>query len=321
MATEKKGLLSKGHKWYPILIGLLSLAVLGINLMVITKLFEGIEDTPEVLERALNIQYGEALPSALALFGTLILLHLVQCIATYREEKYLFVKHLAYIICSIVPIVILLANGVDSKSWSIATICYLAAALIGRIVTVIHKRSKWNIFLLILMIFVCFIGACTTLITMYELDEGMGYGTILSIGVLFLLVDLQAVLSIAPIAFSHIRMDILRKIIKKTYAVEILLGILLLIVAFSLVLPAFEPEINNFGDALWYCFAIVTTIGFGDLTAVTLIGRVLSVILGLYGIIVVSLITSIVVNFYGEMKKEEKEEGEKSKEAVEAEET
>ena len=68
---------------------------------------------------------------------------------------------------------------------------------------------------------------------------------------------------------------------------------------------------ENFNDALWYCFAIVTTIGFGDLTAVTDFGRILSVILGIYGIVVVALITSIIVNFYGEMKKDGDEPEEK----------
>jgi hypothetical protein len=77
---------------------------------------------------------------------------------------------------------------------------------------------------------------------------------------------------------------------------------LLLITAFSIVLPTFELNIPTFGDALWYCFAIVTTIGFGDITAVTVPGRILSVILGLYGLIVVALITSIIVNFYSETK-------------------
>ena len=57
----------------------------------------------------------------------------------------------------------------------------------------------------------------------------------------------------------------------------------------------------NIGDALWYCFAVVTTIGFGDFTAVTLTGRVLSVILGLFGIVLVAVITSIIVNFYNEI--------------------
>ena len=55
-------------------------------------------------------------------------------------------------------------------------------------------------------------------------------------------------------------------------------------------------------DAVWYCFAIVTTIGLGDFTAATLPGRAISAILGLYGIIVVALVTSIIVNFYNETK-------------------
>ncbi len=46
----------------------------------------------------------------------------------------------------------------------------------------------------------------------------------------------------------------------------------------------------------------MTTIGFGDITATTGIGRLLSVILGIYGIIVVALITSVIVNFYNEVK-------------------
>ena len=107
---------------------------------------------------------------------------------------------------------------------------------------------------------------------------------------------------IGRISFSQIKMDVLRKILKKTYALEILLGLLMLIIAFSIVLPQFEFGIPTFWDALWYCFAIVTTIGFGDFSAVTIPGRIISVILGVYGIVVVALITSIIVNFYSETK-------------------
>ena len=38
---------------------------------------------------------------------------------------------------------------------------------------------------------------------------------------------------------------------------------------------------DSFGDALWYSFAVVTTIGFGDVVATTLVGRIITVILGL----------------------------------------
>ncbi len=111
-----------------------------------------------------------------------------------------------------------------------------------------------------------------------------------------------AVLSITAIAFSRMQMGLILKIVRKTYALEILVGLILLIVSFSLVFYALEPEIKSYGDALWYCFAIVTTIGFGDFAAKDFITRTLSVVLGLYGVIVVALVTSIIVNFYNEVK-------------------
>ena len=104
--------------------------------------------------------------------------------------------------------------------------------------------------------------------------------------------------------FSGIRRTTLTQILRKTYAIEILYGLIILIIATALMLSILEPSITNIGDALWYCFAIVTTIGFGDFAATSVIGRILSVVLGIYGIIVVALITSIIVNFYNETKKE-----------------
>ena len=103
--------------------------------------------------------------------------------------------------------------------------------------------------------------------------------------------------------FSGVRKTTIMEIIKKTYSIEILYGLIVLIVATALVLTIMEDNMT-IGDALWYCFAIVTTIGFGDFAATTIVGRILSVILGIYGIIVVALITSIIVNFYNESKQD-----------------
>ena len=114
---------------------------------------------------------------------------------------------------------------------------------------------------------------------------------------------MMAAVSLASIiyeAFSKIKFATIGNIIRRTYTLEILLGLVSLIIAFSYV---FHIEENiSYGDALWYCFAIVTTIGFGDVTVASNVSRVLSVILGIYGIIVVALITSIIVNFYNETK-------------------
>ena len=123
----------------------------------------------------------------------------------------------------------------------------------------------------------------------------------------------ESLLRIVSISFSQIQLKVLQKIIRKTYAVEVLFGLLILIISFSFVLVNVEGDnIASFEDALWYCFAIVTTTGFGDITAQSRLGRVLSVIIGTYGIIVVALITSIIVNFYNEVKNDPDEEGEES---------
>ena len=105
----------------------------------------------------------------------------------------------------------------------------------------------------------------------------------------------------ATIAMSQLKFKVLFKIIVSTYSLEILFGLLTLMICFSLILPMFEENIPTFGDALWYCFAVVTTIGFGDFAATTVVGRVLTVLLGIYGIVVVAVITSIIVNFYNEV--------------------
>ena len=66
---------------------------------------------------------------------------------------------------------------------------------------------------------------------------------------------------------------------------------------------------TSYVDSLWYSFCLITTIGLGDLSVTTTFGRILSVLLGISGIVVVALFTSVIVNFYNEMnkKREEKE--------------
>jgi hypothetical protein len=167
---------------------------------------------------------------------------------------------------------------------------YEASLIFSRVLTILRDRSRRSTLINLALIAVI-------VILMWQME-------MIS---MILFIAWQSVAHVGTIAFARIDMPTLKKIIRKTYAAEILFGIVLLIVAFSLVLPHFEEGIPTFNDALWYCFAIVTTIGFGDFSAVTPIGRILSVILGLYGIIVVALITSIIVNFYGEMKSDDDE--------------
>ena len=71
---------------------------------------------------------------------------------------------------------------------------------------------------------------------------------------------------------------------------------------FYFVLAAFlirfaEPSITNILDSLWYCFSVATTVGFGDIAALTIPGRVITVILSIYSIGVVAIVTAVVTGF------------------------
>ena len=58
---------------------------------------------------------------------------------------------------------------------------------------------------------------------------------------------------------------------------------------------------HSYGDALWYCYAVVTTIGFGDVVAQSFLSRVLSVLLSVSAALVIALITGVVVNYYNQI--------------------
>lgn len=100
-----------------------------------------------------------------------------------------------------------------------------------------------------------------------------------------------------------LKLHIISNIIKKTMVYEIILSLLILIILCSVYFTVVEPAMTSYVDALWYSFSVITTIGFGDVYVTTTFGRILSVILGISGIVVVALFTSIIVNFYNEVNK------------------
>ncbi len=123
------------------------------------------------------------------------------------------------------------------------------------------------------------------------------------------IVAISALLEVLSNAFSQLRFKVLFKIMFRTYALEIILGLLSMMVASAMIISYVEDSIPSFGDGLWYTFTVVTTIGFGDYVSTTVVGRILTVILGIYGIVIVAVLTSIIVNFYNETagKKDSKE--------------
>ena len=97
----------------------------------------------------------------------------------------------------------------------------------------------------------------------------------------------------------------LGKALNRVHALDVVFGLFIVLLLASFILPQVEDSINNYGDAWWYCFALVTTIGFGDIVVTSVIARILSVIIAFYGIIIVSLLTSSIVVYISELNKKE----------------
>ena len=229
-----------------------------------------------------------------AMYAAMGAAHLFRAFRLRAQSRSAFVAHLIYGVVFLACTALVAVAGPTMDAMAVIALAFWASLMSDRVLSIIHRRSLWNILFNAVMILLILVLAVTAFMP-------------ISIVTVVMIASLSALASVMVVTFSGVKLDVLGEIIRKTYAAEIIFGLMLLIVSFSYVLEFADDAFKSFWDALWYCFAVVTTIGFGDLTPTTDIGRLLSVILGLYGIVVVALITSIIVNFYGEMKKEDAE--------------
>lgn len=97
------------------------------------------------------------------------------------------------------------------------------------------------------------------------------------------------------------RIRLLRHIMRQTGADKIWTGFVIFFLACALVIWLREPVIASYRDALWYCYAVVTTVGFGDVTVTSFTARMLSVLLSIYAVLVIAIVTGVVVNYYNHL--------------------
>lgn len=75
-----------------------------------------------------------------------------------------------------------------------------------------------------------------------------------------------------------------------------------LLVTCSLVVKWVEPPSSGYatyGDAFWWGFVTITTVGYGDLTPVTTIGRIAAICLMFGGVALLGVLAGTLASFFG----------------------
>lgn len=97
------------------------------------------------------------------------------------------------------------------------------------------------------------------------------------------------------------RLRVLRNILVRTKTNRILIIYLVFVLFSAMLIFLCDPNITRYADALWYCYAVISTAGFGDVVATTMLSKVISVLVTAYSTIVIAIVTGVVVNFYTEI--------------------
>jgi voltage-gated potassium channel len=99
----------------------------------------------------------------------------------------------------------------------------------------------------------------------------------------------------------------------KRFELLTLLGLLLFVtftgaIAIYVLEDTHNPDINNIFDAIYWSLVTITTVGYGDIAPVSDMGRVIAMIIILFGIAMISFATSVIVSAFSEKLVELKEE-------------
>lgn len=93
------------------------------------------------------------------------------------------------------------------------------------------------------------------------------------------------------------RLRMIGRILKASGLGATTLIFLVLFFVCAFIINVLEPGMANIGDALWFCFQVVTTIGLGDYTAVTFAGRIVTVVLSVISVFFLAVLTGAVVSY------------------------
>lgn len=109
-------------------------------------------------------------------------------------------------------------------------------------------------------------------------------------------IDAEEIASIDP---SSMRLRAIMPVIRAAGLVGWAISYVGLFIVCTSIVGIAETSMDA-GDAMWFMFQIVTTIGLGDYTCTTFIGRVATMVIAGYSVLFFALVTGAMVSFCNE---------------------
>lgn len=97
-------------------------------------------------------------------------------------------------------------------------------------------------------------------------------------------------------------------IFKQTHMDRFLIGFLIYFTLSAVLILWLDDSITTIWDSIWFCFMIVTTIGFGDYTVTAPLARIAASFLGIYGIVLIAFVCGIGASYLFEKMKASNDE-------------
>ncbi|NDI36359.1 potassium channel family protein [Chengkuizengella sediminis] len=86
---------------------------------------------------------------------------------------------------------------------------------------------------------------------------------------------------------------------------KVIAAVFALIFIASVPIYLVEPSVESYDDAIWYSIVTATTVGYGDFSPETPWGRMIAVVLMVFGIGLIGMVTGSVATYFMEGQKQE----------------
>ncbi|WP_168122340.1 potassium channel family protein [Paenibacillus sp. HB172176] len=98
------------------------------------------------------------------------------------------------------------------------------------------------------------------------------------------------------------RLSFLDQMMSKYKVDTLVITVISMLFLIALPMKWIEPSFDSYSDALWWAIVTMTTVGYGDLSPETTIGRIIASVLMLSGIGIIGIITGTVASIFTRSK-------------------